>query len=78
MGMFNTVLIPCPQCGKNVKYQSKAGSCSLKIGHIAASEPADAAECIGNHDCPNCMSVFEVRLTCIPQIIPIIHEDDES
>lgn len=30
MGMFDTVLIPCTSCGKNVEMQTKDGECALR------------------------------------------------
>ncbi len=29
MGMYDTVTVICPHCGKLAEYQSKAGDCSL-------------------------------------------------
>lgn len=29
MGMFDSVYIPCPHCGKNNEFQTKSGDCSL-------------------------------------------------
>jgi hypothetical protein len=30
MGMYDTVFAPCPECGKLLQFQSKAGECLLK------------------------------------------------
>ena len=29
MGMFDSVMITCPSCGKKLEFQSKAGDCTL-------------------------------------------------
>ena len=29
MGMFDSLMVPCPQCGEDIEYQSKAGECVL-------------------------------------------------
>lgn len=29
MGMFDSLYVPCPECGCKVEFQSKAGQCSL-------------------------------------------------
>lgn len=29
MGMFDSLRVPCPKCGKELEYQSKSGECSL-------------------------------------------------
>jgi RNase P subunit RPR2 len=31
MGMFDTVLVPCPNCGKKEEFQSKSGDCILQL-----------------------------------------------
>ena len=30
MGMFDSVIVNCPECGTAVEFQSKAGCCELK------------------------------------------------
>lgn len=29
MGMFDSVFVTCPKCGKQVEFQSKVGDCNL-------------------------------------------------
>lgn len=29
MGMFDSLMVPCPKCGAMVEFQSKAGECIL-------------------------------------------------
>lgn len=29
MGMFDSIYITCPHCGKDIEYQTKAGECTL-------------------------------------------------
>lgn len=29
MGMFDSLYVPCPKCGKNVEFQSKASHCMM-------------------------------------------------
>ena len=31
MGMFDTVMVPCPQCGTKNEFQSKGGECKLAV-----------------------------------------------
>ena len=31
MGMFDSVMIDCPKCGKPMEFQSKAGGCGLDV-----------------------------------------------
>lgn len=29
MGVYNTIMIPCPKCGKEIECQTKSGDCCL-------------------------------------------------
>ena len=29
MGMFDSLIVRCPECGKNIEFQSKSGDCNL-------------------------------------------------
>ena len=29
MGMFDSLIVRCPECGKNIEFQSKEGDCLL-------------------------------------------------
>jgi hypothetical protein len=29
MGMYDTVMVPCPTCGDRAEFQSKSGACNL-------------------------------------------------
>ena len=31
MGLFDSVYVDCPHCGKQVEFQSKAGDCSMSV-----------------------------------------------
>lgn len=31
MGMFDSVLVPCPKCGAPVEFQSKEGNCACEV-----------------------------------------------
>lgn len=41
MGCFNTVLIDCPHCGKEIEEQSKGGSCLMKSNKLESANVAD-------------------------------------
>ena len=30
MGMYDTILVPCPKCGTKEEFQSKSGGCCLE------------------------------------------------
>lgn len=31
MGMFDSVMVPCPKCGKPLEFQSKADECAMNV-----------------------------------------------
>ena len=57
MGMFDSVLARCPECGGNVEYQSKAGACLLK-DYTTDAVPLNIAASI-NEDIESCDSCGE-------------------
>ena len=40
MGMFDSVIVQCPNCGKGMEFQSKAGDCDL-ISYTLESAPSE-------------------------------------
>lgn len=71
MGMFDSVWVPCPKCGKKSEFQSKSGDCTLasyEIDNAPASVLADV-----NRHAPNeceCGAVFAVKVQCVA--IPVL------
>ena len=67
MGMYDTVVISCPDCGFLVEEQSKAGECCL-LFYGAMDVPTDIAnDVIGTTlSCEACFSVFKVM-----EVLPI-------
>ena len=55
MGMFDSVIVNCPNCGNEIEFQSKAGECRLKEYKIS-SVPITIAESIKDtiESCRNC------------------------
>ena len=69
MGMFDEVVLRCPECGTEVTFQSKAGRCALDK-HPGHAVPVEIAKDIegDTESCPNCGNV--VRATClVPQTV---------
>ncbi len=31
MGMYDSVMVPCPKCGERSEFQSKSGACTLAV-----------------------------------------------
>ena len=55
MGMFDTVLVRCPECGRINDFQTKSGDCTL-ASYNTRSVPVDIAKAIDGRtvDCEEC------------------------
>jgi len=54
MGMFDTVIVPCPKCGKQLEFQSKAGPCMLKRYNYKSVPPEIANSIDGDSETCSC------------------------
>ncbi len=64
MGMYDTVIVPCPKCGKKEEFQSKSGECCLRVVELNEC-PVDILANVNRHSpytC-DCGIVFEVDLS---------------
>lgn len=64
MGMYDTVLVPCPKCGTPEHFQTKSGPCGL-ITYELHNAPDDVLLDVNRHapyTCRNCRTRFEVQL----------------
>ena len=64
MGMFDTVIVPCPECGEEHKFQSKSGECFLQV--VSLDEcPNDILADVNRHSpCTcKCGCMFDVNLS---------------
>ncbi len=61
MGMFDTVMVPCPECGTKAEFQSKSGDCILQEVELEDC-PDDILANVNRHSpCAcDCGTVFEV------------------
>lgn len=71
MGMFDTVLVPCPKCGEEMEFQSKSGPCQLeeyKLGAVPAEILAGAS--IHTETC-SCGARVKLVLQCmaVPTVV---------
>lgn len=65
MGMFDTVLVPCPRCGLEAEFQSKSGPCELMCTKLAETTLEILID-VNRHApvrCKSCGVRFEVRRT---------------
>jgi predicted RNA-binding Zn-ribbon protein involved in translation (DUF1610 family) len=73
MGMFDTVLIPCPTCGQDYPEQTKAGACLLEE-YTFDNAPPEVLASINQYapfTCDNCGTVFAVHIhvSAIPYVV---------
>lgn len=63
MGMFDTIIANCPNCGLESEFQSKSGDCSLKYYKLYTC-PEDVLLDANRHspnEC-NCGALFEIDI----------------
>lgn len=64
MGLFDSVYIACPSCGKTMELQSKSGPCEM-ARYSANSVPiAVASYAVGDAQCEHCGA--EMRIDAVP------------
>ena len=71
MGVFDTVLIPCPHCGREYEEQTKmADNPSLRTYHLEDAEtpPEVIVGVLGIYTCASCNKEFKVSAHVIPCI----------
>ena len=64
MGMYDTVMVRCPQCGTPAGFQSKSGSCDLETFSLDEA-PDDVLRDVNRHSpatCMKCGARFGVEL----------------
>jgi len=63
MGCFNTVRVPCPNCGTVYEFQSKMGSCTQRTRLPGVSEPEDVVSLNGTvFACQKCHYIATLRV----------------
>jgi len=69
MGMFDTVMVPCPACGAREAWQSKSGDCRLDT-YSLEDAPDDVLEGVigdGPTRCLKCGVLFGVVIEGVPR-----------
>lgn len=70
MGCYDSVMVPCPECGTENEFQSKGGDCLLRTFTLDNCPP-DVMENINRHapkTCKNCHTRYYVQTkteTCV-------------
>lgn len=63
MGMFDIVMVPCPECGTDNEFQSKGGYCHL-LTYTLDTVPVDVLSDVNRHapyECSNCGHSYSVE-----------------
>jgi hypothetical protein len=69
MGMYDTVIVPCPTCGTTSEFQSKGGQCLLKTYSLDEA-PDDVLLDVNRHapdTCGKCGTRFGVAIAGLPR-----------
>lgn len=70
MGLYDSVIVNCPQCGKEKEFQSKSGDCLLEV-YTLEDCPRDVIENINRHSpykC-DCGILFQVDISTRKAIV---------
>lgn len=72
MGMFDSVMVPCPSCGTKIEAQSKSGACVLGVYDLE-NAPADVLADVNRHApflCGACGTTFYVNIQIVAVAMP--------
>jgi RNase P subunit RPR2 len=63
MGMYDSVMVSCPKCGKEHEFQSKSGDCLLEV-YTLENCPDDVMANVNRHSpCKcDCGTLFQVDI----------------
>lgn len=79
MGMFDTIWVPCPTCGKKEGFQSKSGDCLLRDYELDEA-PMNVLLDVNRHSpyqCTDCNTVFEVKFSVVAtNVKSVIYKSD--
>ena len=82
MGLYDTVHVPCPNCGTLSEFQSKSGDCTLS-NYQLSNAPADVLVDINRHapnTCDKCGTKYFVKTEITTKAWSAVwcDEDDED
>lgn len=82
MGCYDTVMVPCPKCGRKEAFQSKGGDCLLRDFDLDEA-PADVLADVNRHapaTCEHCGTLFGVAVVFNPVAKSVVwkpHDEDD-
>ena len=63
MGMFNTILVPCPNCGEEIEFQTKSGTRMLERYNISRVPEEEVRGILGRTtECIECGYTIEIEV----------------
>lgn len=65
MGMYDTIMVPCPACSVQAEFQSKGGDCKLET-YALEDAPDDVLLDVNRHgptSCVKCSTLFRVEIS---------------
>lgn len=68
MGCYDSVMVPCPACGRKAEFQSKGGECLLRTFELGDA-PGDVMLDVNRHapcKCEDCGTAFRVVVDAVP------------
>ena len=74
MGVYDTVLVPCPKCGQLCEAQSKSGDCLCRT-YTLDEAPSNVLENVNRHapfECHKCGTYFYVDLRVYVKAVAVI------
>lgn len=74
MGMFDRVIASCPECGRDVEFQSKAGPCRLHVYRADRGVPPAIADALqGVKEYCFCGTGVELEIPAyVPRFVPMV------
>lgn len=69
MGMFDSVLVKCPECNKDIEFQSKADECMCRTYSISNAPNSIKGDLHGETQiCDTCGHYAEIETQCIMMV----------
>lgn len=66
MGLYDIVLLKCPNCGQENRFQTKSGPCEMRE-YLAEDAPSNVLMDINRHapiECQSCGQNYGAKIEC--------------
>ena len=75
MGMYDSVMVPCPKCGTKIEFQSKGGNLDMMVYELDEA-PSDVLSDINRHApycCPTCKHnvIVDIVILEVPRAVAV-------